>query len=248
MALPLALAGAAIGSFLNVVIHRLPRGESLVRPRSRCPGCETPIAPYDNVPVLSWLFLRGRCRGCGTRISARYPAVELLTALTFLAVVLGRGVSDDLIVELPFAAMLIAVAGIDLEHRIVPNRIVGPAAVYGLAASALVRTADLPELLIAGAAAGTFLLVAALVYPAGMGMGDVKLAGVMGLYLGVSVIPALLIAFLAGSVVGVALIARQGVGARKRGVPFAPFLALGGIVALVAGPELVDLYADRFLS
>ena len=242
------LTGAVAGSFLNVLIHRLPRGESLVRPRSRCPGCMAPIAPYDNVPVLSWLLLRGRCRGCGRGISARYPAVELLTAVTFLAVVLARGPSAELAVELPFAAMLIAVAAIDLQHRIVPNRIVGPAALYGVAASAVVRTSELPELLIAGAAAFTFLLLAALVYPAGMGMGDVKLAGVMGLYLGVSVVPALLAAFLAGSVVGVALIARHGGAARKRGIPFAPFLALGGIVALLAGPELVDLYAARFLS
>ena len=186
--------------------------------------------------------------GCGTRISARYPAVELLTALSFLAVVLARGVSADLVWQLPFAAMLIAVAGIDLEHRIVPNRIVGAAAVYGLVVSAVVRTAEVPELLIAGTAAFSFLLVAALVYPAGMGMGDVKLAGVMGLYLGVSVVPSLLAAFLAGSVAGVAMIARHGGGARKRGVPFAPFLALGGIVGLLAGPELVALYADRFLS
>ncbi len=243
-----APTGAVAGSFLNVVIHRLPRGESLVRTRSRCPGCLAPIATYDSVPVLSWLLLRGRCRGCGARISVRYPAVELLTAVTFLAVVLARGPSDDLFVELPFAAVLIAVAGIDVEHRIVPNRIIGPAALYGVAASALVRTADVPELLIAGAAAFVFLLVAALVYPAGMGMGDVKLAGVMGLYLGLSVVPALLTAFLAGSVVGVAVIVRHGGGARKRGLPFAPFLALGGIVALLAGPELVDLYADRFLS
>jgi leader peptidase (prepilin peptidase) / N-methyltransferase len=244
----LGVLGATVGSFLNVVIHRLPRGESLVRPRSRCPGCGTPVAPRDNVPVLSWLLLRGRCRGCGERISARYPAVELLAAATFLAVVLTRGVTNDLVVQLPFAAVLIAVAGIDLEHRIVPNRIVAPGAVYGLVASALVRTAELPELLIAGIGAFTFLLVAALIYPAGMGMGDVKLAGVMGLYLGASVVPAMLVAFLAGSAVGVAMIARHGAGARKRGVPFAPFLAVGGIVALIAGPELVDLYTNRFLS
>lgn len=243
-----AVLGAAIGSFLNVVIHRLPRGESLVHPRSRCPSCQTQIAGYDNLPVISWLVLRGRCRACGEPISPRYPAVELLTGVSFAAVAGARGVDEELIVLLPFTAVLIAVAGIDLDHRIVPNRIVVPAAVYGLIASALVRAGELPELLIAGAGAFMFLLLAALAYPGGMGMGDVKLAGVMGLYLGLSVVPALFIAFLAGTAVGVARIARKGGGARKSGVPFAPFLALGGLVALLAGPELIDLYEDNFLS
>ncbi len=252
---PLALAtasvgvlGALVGSFLNVVVHRLPRRESLVKPPSRCPSCETAIAPYDNVPVLSWLALRGRCRHCKTAISARYPAVELVTALTFAAVVAVRGPDSALLIELPFAAMLLVVGGIDLEHRIVPNRILAPAAVYAIAVSALLRPGELPELLIAGAAAFVFLLVAALAYPGGMGMGDVKLAGVMGLFLGLSVLPAMFVAFLAGTVVGVAMIARHGPSARKRGVPFAPFLALGGLVGLLAGPELLQLYADAFLS
>jgi leader peptidase (prepilin peptidase) / N-methyltransferase len=239
--------GATIGSFLNVVIHRLPAGQSLVKPRSRCPGCERPIAPYDNVPVFSWLLLHGRCRGCGQPISARYPLVELVTALLFAAIALVRGLDADLLLELPFAAMLVAVAGIDLQHRIVPNRILLPLAVWGVAGAALVRTGDLPELLAAGAGAFAFLLVAALVHPAGMGMGDVKLAGVMGLYLGVSVVPALLVAFLSGSIVGIAIMARRGTSARKQGVPFAPFMALGGIVGLLAGPELVQLYADNLL-
>lgn len=242
------LLGAAIGSFLNVVIYRLPRAESLSHPRSRCPSCRAQIAAYDNLPVLSWLLLRGRCRNCGERISARYPAVELLTAISFAAIVAARGVDAELVVLLPFAAMLVAVAGIDLDHRIVPNRIVVPAAVYGIAASALVRAGELPELLIAGAGAFMFLLLAALAYPGGMGMGDVKLAGVMGLYLGLSVVPALFIAFLAGTAVGVARIAREGSEARKSGVPFAPFLALGGLIALIAGPELIDLYEDNILS
>lgn len=242
------LIGAAIGSFLNVVVHRLPRGESLVAPGSRCPGCGTPVAPYDNLPMVSWLALRGRCRHCGMAISPRYPLVELLTALVFAAVALVRGVDDDLVAELPFAAVLIAAAAIDLEHRLIPNRIVVPAAVYGVAAAAVVKTGDLPELVAAGAGAFLAMLAVALAYPRGMGMGDVKLAGVMGLYLGVAVIPALLAGFLAGSVVGVAIMARHGAAARKRAIPFGPFLALGGVVGLLAGPELVDLYADEFLS
>jgi leader peptidase (prepilin peptidase)/N-methyltransferase len=240
--------GLMIGSFLNVVAYRLPRGESLVTPRSRCTSCGTEVRAIDNVPLLSWLFLRGRCRHCSAQISARYPAVELTTGLVFAAVVLARGVSTDLLLYLPFAAMLIAVADIDLEHRIVPNRILAPMAVWAVAASAVVRPDKLPELLIAGASAFTLLLLAALAHPAGMGMGDVKLAGVMGLYLGVTVAPGMLIAFLTGSLVGIAIVVKHGADARKRGVPFAPFLALGGLVALVAGTELIDLYTRTFLS
>ena len=239
--------GLMIGSFLNVVTYRVPRGESIVSPGSRCPGCGQAIRPVDNVPVVSWLMLRGRCRGCGTRISPRYPLVELLTAVVFAAVVLSRGVRPELALDLPFAAMLIAVAGIDLEHRIVPNKILLPMAVWGVAASAVVRPNMLPELLAAGAGAFAFLLVAALVHPRGMGMGDVKLAGVMGVYLGVSVVPALFLAFLSGSVVGIAMLARQGAAGRKKGVPFAPFLALGGIAALIPGHSLIHLYTHNFL-
>jgi leader peptidase (prepilin peptidase)/N-methyltransferase len=240
--------GLIIGSFLNVVAYRLPRGESIVKPRSRCTTCGTEVRSIDNIPLISWLVLRGRCRHCSAQISARYPAVELVTAIVFALVALARGPHLELLVDLPFAAMLIAVADIDLEHRIVPNRILVPMAVWAVAASAVVQPEKLPELLIAGAAAFTFLLVAALIHPAGMGMGDVKLVGVMGLYLGLSVAPAMLIAFLAGSIVGIAMMLRAGADARKKGVPFAPFLALGGLVALVAGPELIDLYAQTFLS
>lgn len=244
----IGIAGALVGSFLNVVIYRLPRGESLISPRSSCPGCGTAISPRDNVPVLSWLLLRGRCRSCERSISIRYPLVELLTAAVFLVVVLTRGLNEDLVLTLPLAAILIAVAGIDLEHRIVPNRILAPAALWGVAASALIATDDLPEQLIAGGSVLVLMLVVALAYPAGMGMGDVKLAAVMGLYLGLAVAPALLTAFAAGSAVGLALIARHGADARKRALPFAPFLALGGLVGIVAGPELIEAYADHFFA
>jgi leader peptidase (prepilin peptidase) / N-methyltransferase len=243
----LAVLGLLVGSFLNVVVHRLPRGESLSRPRSRCIGCGTQIAAYDNVPVVSWLVLRGRCRHCGEPISVRYPLIEALTGVTFAAVAAVAGVDAELWLELPFAALMIAVAAIDLEHRIVPNRLLAPAAVWAVGAWAIIDLDFLPEALAAGGGAFAFLLLAALAYPAGMGMGDVKLAGVMGLYLGLSVIPALLVAFLAGSVVGIAIIVRDGRDARKTGVPFAPFLALGGLVGLLAGNELISLYADRFL-
>ena len=243
----IGLLGLLLGSFLNVVIHRLPRGESLVRPASRCRSCKAAIKPYDNIPVVSWLLLRGRCRNCGASISARYPIVEALTAAVFVGAALARGVDDDLALWLPFAAMLIAVAGIDLDHRIIPNKILLPAAVWGLAATIAFRPDNIDDSLIAGGIAFSALLLAAVAYPAGMGMGDVKLVGVMGIYLGSGVAPAMLAGFLAGSVVGLAIIAREGRDARKKGVPFGPFLALGGFVGLFWGPELVDAYVDRFL-
>jgi leader peptidase (prepilin peptidase)/N-methyltransferase len=237
-----------LGSFLNVVIHRLPRGESLVHPRSRCPHCGTQIAGYDNIPIVSWLLLRGRCRHCRAPISPRYPAVELITALLFAAVVLVRGFDDDLILELPFVAALIALAGIDLDHKLLPNKIVYPLAAWGVVAVLIADRDDLVEHLVAGAGAFLFLFVAVLAYPRGMGMGDVKLAGAMGIYLGAAVIPAFLVAFLTGSVVGIAIIAREGADARKKALPFGVFLALGGIVGVLAGPELIDVYQTNFLE
>jgi leader peptidase (prepilin peptidase) / N-methyltransferase len=241
------ILGLIIGSFLNVVIWRMPRGESLWKPPSRCPSCEAAIRPWDNVPVVSWLVLRGRCRNCGAPVSPRYPLVEALTGAVFVAVALARGVDDDLALWLPFAAVLIAVAAIDLDHRIIPNKIVVPAAVWGLVATVLFRPDNVDDALLAGGIAFTALFLTALAYPAGMGMGDVKLAGVMGVYLGSAVAPAMLVAFLAGSVVGIAIIAREGRDARKKGVPFGPFLALGGLVGILAGPALVDVYVDNFL-
>jgi leader peptidase (prepilin peptidase) / N-methyltransferase len=242
-----ALLGAVIGSFLNVVIHRVPLGESLVSPGSHCPSCGAAVRTRDNVPVLGWLLLRGRCRDCGAPISARYPIVEALTAAAFAAVVAIRGFDNDLWLELPFVACLIALAGIDLDHKLLPNKIVYPMAVYGVVASALVESGDLLEHLAAGAGAFAFLLAAVLAYPAGMGMGDVKLGGAMGVYLGVSVIPAMLVAFLTGTVFGLAIIAREGAQARKKAVPFGIFLAIGGLVGVLAGPELVDAYKSTFL-
>jgi len=223
----------------------VPRGESIVSPPSHCPNCDTRIRARDNVPIVSWLLLHGRCRACGEPIAARYPLVEALTGGIFAAVVAARGIDWDLAWQLPFAAMLVAVAFIDLDHHIVPNKVLLPAAIWAVVSAALIRLSDLPELLAWGAGAFAFLLIAALVYPAGMGMGDVKLAGVMGLYLGSSVVPALLAGFFAGSAYGIGVIARHGAAARKTGVPFAPFLALGGVLGLMAGPELVDWYVNH---
>jgi leader peptidase (prepilin peptidase)/N-methyltransferase len=244
--MPVALAtvlGAAIGSFLNVVAYRLPRRESLIHPPSRCPGCGAAIRPQDNIPVLGWLMLRGRCRDCGIRISARYPVVEALTAVLAVAVVLARHGVHDLALGLTLVVVLTPVALIDLDHRIIPNRITGPAAVAAVAIGLATRPSGVPEQLIAGAVAAGFLLVFVLAYPRGMGMGDVKLAGVLGLFLGRSVGVAILVALLAGSLIGIAVMARQGVEkGRKTAMPFGPFLALGGVVAVLVGPQIVHWY------
>jgi leader peptidase (prepilin peptidase) / N-methyltransferase len=243
-----ALGGLLVGSFLNVLIARLPEGESLVHPGSRCPHCGHPVRPYDNVPVLSWLWLRGRCRDCGEPISARYPLVEALTAVLCALVVVAKGADEDAWLGIALVLTLVPITFIDLDHRIIPNRIVGPSAVVALVILALTDVDALPEHLIAAVAAGGFFLLAALAYPRGMGMGDVKLAALLGLYLGSSVAPALLAAMLSGTLVGGAIIARKGVAeGRKTAVPFGPFLALGALVGLFAGPDIVDWYRDTFL-
>jgi leader peptidase (prepilin peptidase) / N-methyltransferase len=242
------LFGAIFGSFLNVVVYRLPRRESLVRPASRCPHCSTPIKPYDNIPLLSWLVLRGRCRGCSESIPWRYPLVEALTAALCVAAVLVGSSTATIVLNVVFILLLVPIALIDLEHRIIPNKLTGVGAVLALALGTALDPAGEPTRLIAGAAAGGFLLVAALAYPGGMGMGDVKLAGVMGLFLGAAVAPAILIALLAGVGVGMVIVARKGARAgRKTAVPFGPFLALGGIVAVFAGQPIVNWYLHTFI-
>jgi leader peptidase (prepilin peptidase) / N-methyltransferase len=246
-ALLAGLFGLIVGSFMNVVIHRLPRGESVVKPRSRCPNCAAELKPRDNIPVLSWLLLRGRCRNCGEPISPRYPLVEALTALLCAAVVLSEGWDEDAILGIAFVLVLVPVTFIDIDHRIIPNKITLIGAIAAIAIVAVWHTDDLPEHLIAAAAAGGFLLLAALAYPAGMGMGDVKLAGVMGLFLGRNVGPAMFAGLILGSVVGALIIARKGrQEGRKTAIPFGPYLAAGGLVGLFAGDEIVDWYLDTF--
>ena len=241
------LAGLAIGSFLNVVAYRLPRGESLAAPPSHCPSCDTPIKWYDNVPVLGWLMLRGRCRACGEPISWRYPAVELGTGLLFGLVAATQDETIRVVLGLLLVTTLVPVTLIDLDTRRIPNAITLPSAIAALAAGLALDLDFVPEQLIAGAAAFAFFFLAATLYPRGMGMGDVKLAGVLGLYLGRAVAPAIFIALITGVIVGVVIIARVGQAAgRKTAVPFGPFLALGGIVAFFIGDGIVDAYVDRF--
>jgi len=250
MALAIAFAavgGLIVGSFLNVVVHRLPRGESLTHPRSRCPSCGTQLRAIDNIPVVSWLALRGKCHHCGAPISARYPLVELTTGALYAAVVASQDDAVRIVLGLLLATALVPIALIDLDHRIIPNRITGAAAIAAVIAIAALDTDILPEAAIAAVAGGGFFLIAALLYPRGMGMGDVKLAGVLGLYLGRAVAPAILIALIAGVVLGAAIIASKGAKeGRKTAVPFGPFLALGGMVAFFVGNELVDAYLDTF--
>ncbi len=239
--------GAIVGSFLNVVAYRLPRGESLSRPRSRCPACETPIRPYDNVPILSWLVLRGRCRACGAPISPRYPLVEAATAALCALVVVAKGPDQDALPGLALVLVLVPITLIDLEVRLIPNALTLTGAVAALVIVALTASDALLEHVIAAVAAGGFLLLAVLAYPRGMGMGDVKLAGMLGLFLGRAVGPAMFVALISGTLVGALIIARVGAEkGRKTAIPFGPYLAFGGLVGVFAGDALVDWYLDTF--
>jgi leader peptidase (prepilin peptidase)/N-methyltransferase len=240
--------GLIFGSFLTVVGHRVPRGESVVGGRSHCPACGAQIAAYDNVPVLSWLLLRGRARCCGARISPRYPLTELTLGLLFAATAfaLADENAGELALALVFVSTLLAVTITDLERRVIPNKILGVAAALAIAIVAATDPASLPERALAAAGAGGLLFAAALAYPRGMGLGDVKLAATMGLFLGRAVAPAIFVALLAGSLVGLAIVARHGAAARKRAIPFGPFLALGGLVGLLFGQQMIDWYLGAF--
>jgi leader peptidase (prepilin peptidase)/N-methyltransferase len=232
----------AVGSFLNVVAARVPIGRSVVRPPSACMECAREIAWYDNVPVLSWLVLHGRCRNCGTSISWRYPAVELSTALLVAGCFWKFGLTWDAAVASFFCVVLVVLSAIDIDRRIVPNKIVLPAAVIVLAAQTILHPSV--EWLAAALGASLFLLLAALAYPSGMGMGDVKLALLLGAALGRTVPVAMFAGMLSALVPSAVLFARHGSAARKMGIPFAPFLALGGLLGLFAGHPLVDAYLN----
>jgi leader peptidase (prepilin peptidase)/N-methyltransferase len=234
--------GLALGSFLNVVAARVPLRRSIVSPPSACMSCGARIAWYDNVPVLSWLLLRGRCRRCGSQIPWVYPAVELTTAGLVAGCVLAFGVSAEALVASFFCAVLVVVSATDLEHRIIPNRVVLPATVVVLAAQTALDPS--PEWALAALGASGFLLAAAIAYPAGMGMGDVKLALLMGAMLGRTVPVALMLGMLLALVPSVVLLARHGAAARKMGIPFGPFLALGSVLALFGGERLLEAYLN----
>ena len=234
----------ALGSFLNVVAARVPLRRSVVRPASACMSCGHELAWYDNLPVASWLLLRGRCRSCGERISPLYPAVELVTAALVAGCFVAFGLSAEAFVASFFCIVLVVLSAIDLKHRIVPNRIVLPAALVVLVAQTGLDPSV--EWTLGALGASAFLFAAALAYPAGMGMGDVKLALLLGAMLGRVVPVGLMLGMISALVPSVVLLARHGSAARKMGIPFAPFLAFGALVALFAGQPLLDAYLSRF--
>lgn len=254
-----ALLGLAIGSFLNVVIYRVPAELSLSSPPSRCPACEHPIRKRHNIPVLGWLILRGRCADCATPISARYPLVELLTAALFVAVS-WQLVRLHLLPALPayllFTAIAIALAVIDIDLHRLPSAIVLPA--YPVLALALILAAvvaDDPASLVRAAVGGMalflFYFLMNFAYPKGMGYGDVRLSGVVGSMLGYLSYSALLVgafaSFLIGGVFGILVIA-AGRGSRKSHVPFGPFMLLGVLVAILASSQIASAYRSLALG
>jgi leader peptidase (prepilin peptidase) / N-methyltransferase len=251
-----AVLGLAVGSFLNVVVWRVPRGESVISPPSHCPVCEHPVRPRDNVPVLSWLLLKGRCRDCGNPISVRYPLVELGTSAVFVVSTIRIGFSAELPAYLYLGAIGVALALIDIDVKRLPNVIVLPSYIVSaalLAAAALVEQewADLLRAGLGMAALYAFYFVLALVYPRGMGFGDVKLAGVLGGYLGwlgwAEVVSGGFLGFLFGGVVGGGLMLARRAGRRSM-IPFGPFMLAGALVAILWGGALADLYLDSVLG
>lgn len=245
LAVVAGLFGLLVGSFLNVVIHRVPLKESIVWPGSRCPDCGANIRAHDNVPVLSYLFLRGRCRSCGVRIPVRYPLVELLTGLLFFAVALRFGPTFALAPALVLVAVLIVLAATDLEHRLLPNAVVGPAALAGLVLSVASRPEWWWVYPASALAAGAGLFLIASLYPGGMGMGDVKMAAMLGFFLGSYAFLAVFLGALFGTVVSVSLIAARRMDRRSL-IPFGTFMAAGALVVLFSGPALWNGYLGLF--
>jgi leader peptidase (prepilin peptidase)/N-methyltransferase len=230
----------AVGSFLNVVAARVPQKRSVAGGRSACMACGAEIKWYDNIPVVSYLLLRGRCRACAAPIGWLYPAVELASAVLVAACALKFGLSWDTLVASFFCFVLVAISAADVRYRVVPNKIVLPAALIVLAAQTILHPSV--EWLLGGLGGAGFLFVAALAYPAGMGMGDVKLALLLGFMVGRNVGVALMAGMISALLPSVVLFARHGSKARKMAIPFAPFLALGGVIALFWGPTIWDWY------
>ncbi|RZS89416.1 leader peptidase (prepilin peptidase)/N-methyltransferase [Motilibacter rhizosphaerae] len=251
-----AILGLAVGSFLNVVVHRVPLGESVVSPPSRCPGCETRIRPLDNVPVLSWLLLRGKCRTCRCRISPRYPLVEVGTGALFAGLAAHFGAAPELPAFLYLAAVGLALALIDLDCKRLPNALVLPSYPVAIVLLALAVAGPAPlsallRALVCGVALFLVFLGIALVKPGGMGFGDVKLAGLLGCYLGWvgwdSTVVGGFLPFLLGGAVGLVLMALRRAG-RRSAIPFGPFMVAGAMIAVVAGQPVGHAYASFVLG
>ncbi len=241
------LFGLVVGSFLNVVIFRVPKRESLVRPGSHCPNCDTPIRWYDNIPVLSWLLLGRRCRACNEPISARYPAVETATAVAFAISIYAFGVAWQALLACFFFAVLLCLALIDFDLMIVPSVIALPAAIIGLAGAIALDPGAWWVYVASAAGAALFCFLLVILWPGGgMGGGDITLALLVGGVLGFpAVLVAFFIAFFLGSIVGLYMIFVLKK-SRKAQVPFGPFLAVGSIVALFAGEAIVSGYLGLF--
>lgn len=242
MVLLYALLGLAVSSFLNVCIDRLPERGSIVSPPSHCPACGRRLAPFDLIPLLSYILLRGRCRYCGAPIPRRVLLVESTTGLLFALFWYRYGFSLWLLLGTLYACFFIVIFFIDLEHHLVLNRVMYPAIVVALLLIPFARGHSAKELLLGGLIGFALLFLIASIYPAGMGMGDVKLATFIGLVVGFpSVFVALLFSFVAGGLVGGGLLL-TGLKGRKDPIPFAPFLAAGGMVAMLYGKEIIDWY------
>jgi leader peptidase (prepilin peptidase)/N-methyltransferase len=245
-----AVFGLIIGSFLNVVIYRLPLGQSLVTPPSRCRKCGYSLRWFDNVPVLSWVLLRGRCRKCGTGVSWQYPLVELITSILFVITVWLTPVGPLLASRLVLVCILIALFGIDLEHQLLPNSITLPGIAIGLLFS-LIAPPGFREALIGAIVGGGILYAIAAGYYAwrreeGMGMGDVKMLAMLGAFLGwKAVLVTLVLASFSGAFIGIAMMAGQR-GGMKYALPFGTFLALGALAAMFVGDPLVTWYSGFF--
>jgi leader peptidase (prepilin peptidase)/N-methyltransferase len=236
----------AIGSFLNVVAARLPMQRSIVQPRSACQSCQTELRWQDNIPIVSYLALGGRCRTCGEHFSVRYPLVELTTALLVAACFLRYGLSGQAIVGAFFVSVLVVLSAIDIEHLILPDKIVLPSFVIVLVANIAFFPDRTLEWVIAALGASLFLFLALLAYPRGMGMGDVKLALLLGAALGWTVAVGMLIGMIAAVGFGTLMMMQHGLEARKKAIPFGPFLAFGAIVAYFAGDAILNAYAGTF--
>jgi len=244
----LFLLGASLGSFATALAHRMPRGENWVSERSRCPSCGEMIGARDKIPIASWMILRGRCRNCGEPISPRYVLAELALALLFAGtyLIVGDDEIGELLLGLVLAFVLVTITLTDLDLRIIPNKIVLAGSIAAVAIAAITVPETLDTRATSAVIAGGLMFFLALAYPRGMGMGDAKLVGMMALFIGRAIAPATLIGFLVGALVGVALIARQGAAARKLQVPFGPFLAIGGVIGLWFGDDIVQWYLDEF--
>lgn len=246
----IGIFGLLVGSFVNVVAYRVPRGESVVRPRSRCTGCETEIAPRDNIPLLSWLMLRGRCRHCGASISVRYPVVELLTATVFVALAWAIGPTWELPAYLYLGAVGVALAVIDIDTHRLPDALTYPSMVVGALLLLLPAIADgdwggYLRAVLGALALFAFYFVLVLIHPRGMGLGDVKLAAVLGLYLGWLGWGELLVGgflgFLLAALVSIPLILFRGAGGKTK-IPFGPFMLLGALAAILWGEQIWNGY------